>query len=246
MSAACALAEAGLRVQLVERRGYLGGRASPISIPASTKSSTTASTCSSAAAPISLGFYSRIGVADRIHWTSEMTMIEPGGRRSTLGPSIACPLRCTACRACSPRSAFTLADKLSLARAFQRNARGPIAGRPRRNACRLAAPHRQTQGALDRFWRLVIASALNAEIDHIAVPYAAKVIRELFMNSADAGGMGMSHRAAQRALCGQCRSSCSSAAASSCSTQISKRIRAYWDEETLAMDRLNTRAADHR
>ena len=28
MSAACALAEAGLRVQLVERRGYLGGRAS--------------------------------------------------------------------------------------------------------------------------------------------------------------------------------------------------------------------------
>jgi zeta-carotene desaturase len=28
MSAACALAEAGFRVQLVERRGYLGGRAS--------------------------------------------------------------------------------------------------------------------------------------------------------------------------------------------------------------------------
>jgi phytoene dehydrogenase-like protein len=28
MSAACALAEAGMRVQLVERRSYLGGRAS--------------------------------------------------------------------------------------------------------------------------------------------------------------------------------------------------------------------------
>ena len=28
MSAACALAEAGLRVQLIERRSYLGGRAS--------------------------------------------------------------------------------------------------------------------------------------------------------------------------------------------------------------------------
>jgi hypothetical protein len=38
----------------------------------------------------------------------------------------------------------------------------------------------------------VIASALNAEIDSIAVPYAAKVIRELFMNSAEAGSMGMS------------------------------------------------------
>jgi zeta-carotene desaturase len=52
--------------------------------------------------------------------------------------------------------------------------------------------HKQTRGALDRFWRLVIASALNAEIDEIALPYAAKVIRELFMNSAFAGSMGMS------------------------------------------------------
>ena len=45
---------------------------------------------------------------------------------------------------------------------------------------------------MNRFWRLVIASALNAEIDSIAVHYAAKVIRELFLNSAEAGSMGMS------------------------------------------------------
>ena len=35
------------------------------------------------------------------------------------------------------------------------------------------------------------AHALNAEIETIAVPYAAKVIRELFMNSAYAGSMGI-------------------------------------------------------
>ena len=52
--------------------------------------------------------------------------------------------------------------------------------------------HGQTQGAIERFWRLVIASALNADLDSIAMPYAAKVIRELFMNSAFAGSMGMS------------------------------------------------------
>jgi zeta-carotene desaturase len=52
--------------------------------------------------------------------------------------------------------------------------------------------HKQTRGAVERFWRLVIASALNAEIEEIAVPYAAKVVRELFMNSAVAGSMGMS------------------------------------------------------
>jgi zeta-carotene desaturase len=52
--------------------------------------------------------------------------------------------------------------------------------------------HGQTQGAIERFWRLVIASALNADLDVIALPYAAKVIRELFLNSAGAGSMGMS------------------------------------------------------
>lgn len=50
----------------------------------------------------------------------------------------------------------------------------------------------QTEGAMNRFWRLVIASALNADIDNIDVHYAAKVIRELFINSAEAGAMGMS------------------------------------------------------
>ena len=38
----------------------------------------------------------------------------------------------------------------------------------------------------------MIASALNADLEAISLPYAAKVIRELFMNSAYAGSMGMS------------------------------------------------------
>ena len=89
--------------------------------------------------------------------------------------------------------AFTLADKLALGRAMRammkpeahrRHARESLGDWLRR--------HKQTEGAINRFWRLVIASALNAEIDSIAVPYAAKVIRELFLNSAEAGSMGMS------------------------------------------------------
>jgi zeta-carotene desaturase len=52
--------------------------------------------------------------------------------------------------------------------------------------------HGQTPGAMERFWRLVIASALNADLDEIGVQYAAMVIRGLFMESAGAGAMGMS------------------------------------------------------
>lgn len=118
-----------------------------------------------------------------------MTMIEPGGRRSVLGPSpLPAPLHGL------PRlltaQAFSLEDKLSLARAFRAMLR-PVPADSRETLAAWLVRHRQSHGAIERFWKLVIASALNAEIEHIAVPYAAKVIRELFMNSAEAGRMGI-------------------------------------------------------
>ena len=194
MSTACALAEAGLRVQLVERRGYLGGRASSYLHPGVDEVIDNCQHVLFGCCANLQGFYRRIGVAGKIHWTSEMTMIEPGGRRSRLGPSfLPAPLHGL------PRlmvaKAFSFADKVALGRAF-----GAMM-RLRQSVCNDAAGeslghwlrrHRQTEGALNRFWRLVIASALNADIDEIALPYGAKVIRELFMNSAFAGSMGMS------------------------------------------------------
>ena len=87
MSAACALAEAGLRVKLVERRGYLGGRASSYRHPGVDEVIDNCQHVLFGCCTNLIGFYRRIGVAERIHWTSTMTMIEPGGRRSLLGPS---------------------------------------------------------------------------------------------------------------------------------------------------------------
>ena len=48
----------------------------------------------------------------------------------------------------------------------------------------------------------MIASALNGDVDVIALPYAAKVIRELFLNSAEAGSMGMSTVPLSELYCG--------------------------------------------
>jgi zeta-carotene desaturase len=195
MSAACALAEAGLSVRLVERRGYLGGRASSYLHPGVGEVIDNCQHVLFGCCTNLLGFYRRIGVADRIHWTSEMTMIEPGGRRSALGPSGLGPFTLPAPLHGLPRlmtaKAFSFADKMSLARAFAALMR-PIPQDSTENFGDWLKRHKQTPGAVDRFWRLVIASALNAEIEEIALPYAAKVIRELFMNSAFAGSMGMS------------------------------------------------------
>jgi len=190
MSAACALAEAGFIVRLIERRGYLGGRASSYLHPGVNEVIDNCQHVLFGCCTNLQGFYRRIGVAEKIHWTSAMTMIEPGGRRSALGPSrLPAPLH--GLPKLMAASAFSVADKVALGRAFAALMR-PVPVDSTESLGTWLRRHKQTRGALDRFWRLVIASALNAEIDEIALPYAAKVIRELFMNSAFAGSMGMS------------------------------------------------------
>jgi zeta-carotene desaturase len=196
MSAACALAKAGFRVQLVEQRGYLGGRASSYLHPGVHEVIDNCQHVLFGCCTNLLGFYRRIGVADRIHWTREMTMIEPGGRRSALGPFRLGPFTLPAPLHSAPSflnaKAFTLADKLALAHAMRAMMKPSAMEYSHETLGDWLRRHKQTEGALNRFWRLVIASALNAELDSIAVPYAAKVIRELFLNSAEAGTMGMS------------------------------------------------------
>jgi squalene-associated FAD-dependent desaturase len=190
MSAACALAEAGFQVHLVERRGYLGGRASSYLHPGVNEVIDNCQHVLFGCCTNLVGFYRRIGVLDKIHWTSEMMMIEPGGRRSLLGPSPLPPPLHGLPRLLRAK-AFSRADKLALAHAF----RVLMRPGPQDSTESLGAwlkRNRQTLGAVERFWRLVIASALNADLDSIALSYAAKVIRELFMNSAEAGSMGLS------------------------------------------------------
>jgi zeta-carotene desaturase len=190
MSAACALAEAGYRVQLIERRGYLGGRASSYLHPGVNEVIDNCQHVLFGCCTNLISFYRRIGVEKKIHWSTEMTMIEPGGRRSKLGSSpLPAPLH--GLPKLLSAHAFSGADKVALARAFRAMLR-PIPPDSTESLSAWLIRNKQTSGAIERFWRLVIASALNADLDAIAVPYAAKVIRELFMNSAEAGSMGLS------------------------------------------------------
>ena len=71
MSAACALAEAGLRVKLVERRGYLGGRASSYRHPGVDEVIDNCQHVLFGCCTNLIGFYRRIGVEKQIHWTRD-------------------------------------------------------------------------------------------------------------------------------------------------------------------------------
>jgi len=195
MSAACGLADGGLTVRLVERRGYLGGRASSYLHPGVDETIDNCQHVLFGCCTNLIGFYRRIGVLDRIHWARSMTMIEPGGRCSALGPfglgPISLPAPLHGLPSLLRAKAFTREDKMALVRAFRLLMR-PVAPDSTETLGAWLRRNGQTQGAIDRFWRLVIASALNSDIDEIALSYAAKVIRELFLNSAEAGAMGMS------------------------------------------------------
>jgi squalene-associated FAD-dependent desaturase len=190
LSAACALADAGFAVTVLERRGYLGGRASSYLHPGTGEVIDNCQHVLFGCCTYLVGFYERIGMADKIFWDSRMTLIEPGGRRSVLAPSwLPAPMH--GLPAILKAHCFSLGDKLSLVFAFVSLM---LNRKPDPNATLSGwlGSHAQTKGALSRFWWLVIASALNADLDRIGLPYAAKVIRELFLNSAAAGSMGMS------------------------------------------------------
>src|ERR1700676_2452702 len=162
LSAACARADAGFRVTVLERRGYLGGRASADLHPGTGEVIDNCQHVLFGCCTNLVGLYQRIGVADKIFWDSRMTLIEPGGRRSVLAPS-GLPAPMHGLPAILAARCFSLPDKLSIIAAFT----SMMFSRkqdPNRSLQDWLDAHLQTEGSLERFWRLVIASALNADL----------------------------------------------------------------------------------
>jgi squalene-associated FAD-dependent desaturase len=189
LAAGCALASTGFRVTLFERRPYLGGRASSYQHPGTGEVVDNCQHVLLGCCTNLIEFYERTGVADSIRWFERMTFLEPGGRASEIGPSaLPAPLHTTP--AFLRAACLDFPDKLGIARALM--ALAP--SRPRDTGESFLAwlrRHGQTERAIDRFWKTILVSALNAEVDRISVPYAAQVMRESFLKSPAAGRMGI-------------------------------------------------------
>ncbi len=189
LSAACALAEAGMRVSLYERRPYLGGRASSYEHPGTGEVVDNCQHVLLGCCTNLVDFYRRISVEGRIRWYDRLTFIEPGGRRSSIQPSwLPAPLH--SAPAFLGASMLSLKDKLAIARAMLSIARAIPADDGRSFLDWLRA-HGQTERAIDRFWKTVLVSALNEDLARISVPYGALVFRESFLKSRRGGLMGV-------------------------------------------------------
>lgn len=189
LAAGSALAECGFRVTLFERRPFLGGRASSYQHPGTGEVVDNCQHVLLGCCTNLIEFYRRIGVEDKIRWYERITFLEPGGRSSVIQPS---PLPAPLHTAPSflRASCLNLRDKLSIAAGLA--ALAPIAPKDTSESfLQWLRRHGQTERAIDRFWKTILVSALNEEIDLISVPYAAQVVRESFLKSRTAGRMGI-------------------------------------------------------
>lgn len=195
LASAAALAGAGFSVKVFEARPFLGGRATSFPLSPADDGSELIDNCQHVLLRCCvnlLDFYGRLGVADRIHFFREFYFIEPGGRISTLRRgSLPAPLHFT--EAFLRMRCLGTADKLAIGR-------GLMALRHERTRRRdldqismldwLLQKH-QTPRAIDRFWRQVLVSAVNEDLERMAARHGFQVFWLGFLARADSYEMGV-------------------------------------------------------
>jgi zeta-carotene desaturase len=189
LAAACALSESGFRVSLFERKPFVGGRASSYEHPGTGEVVDNCQHVLLGCCTNLIAFYRRLGVEDEIRWYDRLTFIEPGGRQSVIAPSVL-PAPFHSAPSFLAAHSLSLTDKMGIARAMMSLARKL----PPENAENFLAwlrRHRQTDRAIERFWKVVLVSALNEDLDRMSSYYAGQVFRESFLKSAAGGRMGV-------------------------------------------------------
>jgi squalene-associated FAD-dependent desaturase len=195
LAAGVALADAGCRVRLFEQRPYLGGRATSYALP----NGEHVDNCQH----VTLGcctnledFYKRVGSAGKIRFFDRLFFLDPQGRTGVMQAGVLpAPAHMTGSfLAFGP---LALKDKLSIARAL---ATILFAGGQPKDAYPPAQPvsmlawlrlHKQTQRAIERFWRVVLVSALDEELDRTDARFGIDVFWKAFLKNNTGYRMGV-------------------------------------------------------
>jgi squalene-associated FAD-dependent desaturase len=189
LAAGCALADGGFQVTLFERRPFLGGRASSYQHPGTGEVVDNCQHVLLGCCTNLIEFYTRLGVESKIRWYDRLTFLEPGGRASMIGASwLPAPLHTAP--AFLGAACLGSKDKLAIASAMAYLAKRAPADDGKTFLSWLES-RGQTETAIERFWKTILVSALNEDLDHMSVSYAAQVVRESFLKSAPAGRMGV-------------------------------------------------------
>jgi squalene-associated FAD-dependent desaturase len=191
LAAAAALAGEGFSVDIHESRTFLGGRAT--SWPAGGEE--MIDNCQHVLLRCCvnlLDLYSRLGVQNKIHFYKEFFFIEPGGRTSLLKRGVL-PAPAHFFGSFLKLKFLSIADKIAIARAVNAI---PRELKTRTDLDRITMldwlnEKRQTKAAIERYWRQVLVSAVNEELDRMAASHGFQVFWLGMIARADAYEMGI-------------------------------------------------------
>lgn len=188
LAAAAALGQAGLKVMLLERRPYIGGRAYSYLHPALEETIDSQHVLLGCCTNL-IDLCSQAGMTDQVRWYDELVFLEPGGRRSLMRPGrLPAPLHQTASFLRAPM--LTLRDKAGIATGLSQFLRGYPQVDTESFSSWLRRT-KQTDRAIRHFWEPVIVGALNDGFDRCSVKYAGKVFHETFLKSEQGGRLGI-------------------------------------------------------
>jgi squalene-associated FAD-dependent desaturase len=195
LAAGVALADAGCRVRLFEQRPYLGGRATSYVLP----NGEHVDNCQH----VTLGcctnledFYKRVGSSGKIKFFDRLFFLDPQGRTGVMQAGIL-PAPAHMTGSFLSFAPLSFKDKLSIARAL---AAILFAGGQPKDAYPPAQPvsmlawlqcHKQTPRAIERFWRVVLVSALDEELDRTDARFGIDVFWKAFLKNRNGYRMGV-------------------------------------------------------
>jgi squalene-associated FAD-dependent desaturase len=194
LAAGVALAESGWRVRLFEQRPFLGGRATSYVLP----DGEHVDNCQH----VTLGcctnlddFYRRIGAAGKIKFFDRLLFLDPQGRKGEMQAGfLPAPFHLTGSFAAF--APLNLLDKLSIARAMLdilRTQGKPSDLQENGGISMLEWLRRrgQTKRAIERFWRVVLVSALDEELDRTDARFGVDVFWRAFLSNSTGYRMGV-------------------------------------------------------
>ena len=188
LAAAAALAQAGQRVTLLERKPYVGGRACSYEHPALDEVVDSQHVLLGCCTNL-IDLCEQSGTADKIRWYDQQTFLTPdGGSSSIATSSLPAPLHFAP--SFLAMSTLGVADKLGIARGLLEFSRGYPA-EDDESVEHWLQRTRQTETAIRHFWRPIILATLNDVPAQCSTKYAGKVFHELFVKSSSGGRLGI-------------------------------------------------------
>jgi squalene-associated FAD-dependent desaturase len=183
LSSAIALAEAGCRVRLFEKRPHLGGRAASYSLPDGTEIDNCQHVTMGCCTNLD-DFYGRVGARDKIRFFDHLAFADRQGRVSRFGAS-PLPVPLHLAPSFARFRSLGAADKFGIARALGEILRsgGRPAGASGTTMLEWLRSRRQTPAAIDFFWRLVLVSALDEDLDRADAQYGVDVFWKAFLSN---------------------------------------------------------------